>query len=94
MVLNLRLVLIIEITTILIIGYANAQLLSPAPQQELTDLEKSKMQTVYEDQEKKVMLPYDPDKVMMYLAITIMMAFISGIITGYTIQKYRKPKSI
>lgn len=70
----------------------NAELSTPG-QQDITDLEKSKMQTVYEDDKKKVMLPYDPDKVMTYIMIAIILAFGSGVITGYAAYKYKR-KSI
>lgn len=91
---NITIILLLGLTIFTIIALyewqrANGELSSPS-QPELTDLEKSKMQTVYEDDKKKVMLPYDPDKVMFYLSIAIIMAFGSGIITGYATHKYSK----
>jgi len=89
---NLSLVALSIVSYFIISTYA--EISSPAPQ-DLTDLEKSKMQTIYEDDKKKVMLPYDPDKVAMFMLIAIIFAFISGVLTGYAGYKYLiKPKSI
>ena len=72
--------------------YANAELSIHTTDLEVPSLEKSKMQTIYEDQEKKIMLPYDPERINHFMMVGILLTFIGGMGGGYILNEILRRK--
>ena len=64
-----------------------AELSSPTAELPIPELEKSKMQTIYEDDKKKIMLPYDPELISHYMIVGMFMTFLGGACAGYVLNE-------
>ena len=89
----IRLELTITVLSIMIFfPTAFAELTNPTTSIQVPELEKSDMQTIYEDQEKKIMLPYDPEKITHFLMVGMLLTFIGGMGSGYILNEILRSK--
>lgn len=85
--------IIIASSFMLVLTIVYAELSVPQQAIQVPELEKSEMQTIYEDQEKKIMLPYDPERINHFLIVGMIMTFLGGMGGGYVLNDIIRSKN-